>query len=95
MYGYRRVYAVLRQSNLRWCSDSSEMAYNNKEKIRVALELDCCDREMLGHVATAPYIKSKHAQDLAIFAAEHCFRSVNILPYKIAWLTDIDSCFSV
>ncbi len=81
------------QSNLRWCSDGFEISCDNKEKVRVAFALDCCDRETLGHVATTQGIKSQDVQDLAILAVEYRFGSVNILPHKIEWLTDNGSCF--
>ena len=81
------------QSNLRWCSDGFEISCDNKEKVRVAFALDCCDRETLGHVATTQGIKSQDVQDLAILAVEHRFGSVNSLPHKIEWLTDNGSCF--
>lgn len=38
--------------NTGWCSDGLEIACDNGEKVRVAFALDCCDREVMGHVAT-------------------------------------------
>ncbi|MGC0055728.1 IS3 family transposase (plasmid) [Brucella pituitosa] len=80
-------------SNLRWCSDGFEIGCDNKEKVRVAFALDCCDREALGHVATTQGIKSQDVQDLAIMAVEYRFGQVNALPQAIEWLTDNGSCF--
>jgi putative transposase len=51
------------QSNLRWCSDGFEIGCDNKEKVRVAFALDCCDREAIAHVATTEGIKSEDVQD--------------------------------
>lgn len=81
------------QSNLRWCSDGFEIGCDNKEKVRVAFALDCCDREAIAHVATTEGIKSKDVQDLIITAVENRFGCINILPKPIEWLTDNGSCF--
>ncbi|CDM60198.1 orf_Bo003 (plasmid) [Rhizobium favelukesii] len=76
------------QSNLRWCSDGFEIGCDNKEKVRVAFALDCCDREAIAHVATTEGIKSEDVQDLVITAVENRFGRINILPKPIEWLTD-------
>lgn len=81
------------QSNLRWCSDGFEIGCDNKEKVRVAFALDCCDREAIAHVATTEGIKSEDVQDLVITAVENRFGRINILPNPIEWLTDNGSCF--
>jgi putative transposase len=81
------------QSNVRWCSDGFEIGCDNKEKVRVAFALDCCDREAIAHVATTEGIKSEDVQDLVITAVENRFGRVNILPKPIEWLTDNGSCF--
>lgn len=81
------------QSNLRWCSDGFEIGCDNKEKVRVAFALDCCDREAIAHVATTEGIKSEDVQDLVIMAVENRFGRINILPKPIEWLTDNGSCF--
>lgn len=87
----RRV--AVEQSNLRWCSDGFEIGCDNKEKVRVAFALDCCDREAIAHVATTEGIKSEDVQDLVITAVENRFGLVNKLPKSIEWLTDNGSCF--
>jgi putative transposase len=81
------------QSNVRWCSDGFEIGCDNKEKVRVAFALDCCDREAIAHVATTEGIKSEDVQDLVITAVENRFGRLNILPKPIEWLTDNGSCF--
>ncbi|TVZ74786.1 putative transposase [Rhizobium mongolense USDA 1844] len=81
------------QSNLRWCSDGFEIGCDNREKVRVAFALDCCDREAIAHVATTEGIKSEDVQDLVITAVENRFGRINILPKPIEWLTDNGSCF--
>ena len=81
------------QSNVRWCSDGFEIGCDNKEKVRVAFALDCCDREAIAHVATTEGIKSEDVQDLVITAVESRFGRINILPKPIEWLTDNGSCF--
>lgn len=55
---------AVERSNIRWCSDGFEIGCDNKEKVRVAFALDCCDREAIAHVATTEGIKSQDVQDL-------------------------------
>ncbi len=81
------------QSNLRWCSDGVEIGCDNKEKVRVAFALDCCDREAIAHVATTEGIKSGAVQGLVITAVENRFGLVNTLPKPVEWLMDNGSCF--
>lgn len=81
------------QSNLRWCSDGVEIGCDNKEKVRVAFALDCCDREAIAHVATTEGIKSEDVQGIVITAVENRFGLVNTLPKPVEWLTDNGSCF--
>lgn len=57
---------AVEQSNLRWCSDGFEIGCDNKEKLRVAFALDCCDREAIAQVATTEGIKSEDIQDLVL-----------------------------
>ena len=79
---------AVERSNLRWCSDGFEIGCDNGEKVRVAFALDCCDREVLGHVATTEGIKGEDVQDLIITAVEYRFGPVNRLPQTIEWLSD-------
>ena len=79
---------AVERSNLRWCSDGFEIGCDNGEKVRVAFALDCCDREVLGHVATLEGIKGEDVQDLMITAVEYRFGPVNRLPETIEWLSD-------
>jgi putative transposase len=62
---------AVERSNIRWCSDGFEIGCDNKEKVRVAFALDCCDREAIAHVATTEGIKSQDVQDLVITAVEN------------------------
>jgi transposase InsO family protein len=64
---------VVEQLNLRWCSDGFEIGCDNGAKVHVAFALDCCGREMLGHVATTEGIKGEDVQDLMITAVEYRF----------------------
>jgi putative transposase len=79
---------AVERSNLRWCSDGFEIGCDNGETVRVAFALDCCDREVLGNVATTEGIKSEDVQDLMITAVEYRFGPVNPLPKIIEWLSD-------
>ncbi len=84
---------AVEQSNLRWCSNGFEIGCDNKEKVRVAVVLDCCDREAIAHVTTTEGIKNEDVQDLVITAVENRFGLINTLPKPIEWLTDNGSCF--
>lgn len=84
---------AVERSNIRWCSDGFEIGCDNKEKVRVAFALDCCDREAIAHVATTQGIKSEGVQDLVITAVENRFGRINVLTEPIEWLTDNGSCF--
>jgi putative transposase len=85
---------AVERSNIRWCSDGFEIGCDNKEKVRVAFALDCCDREAIAHVATTQGIKSEGVQDLVITAVENRFGRINVLTEPIEWLTDNGSCAS-
>jgi len=80
-------------SNLRWCSDGLELTCDNREKVRIAFALDCCDREVMSYVATTAGIKSEDVCDLMLSAVEHRFGLVNRLPQGIEWLSDNGSCY--
>lgn len=84
---------AVERSNLRWCSDGFEIGCDNGEKVRVAFALDCCDREVLGHVAATEGIKGEDVQDLMITAVEYRFGPVNRLPETIEWLSDNGSSY--
>lgn len=84
---------TVERSNIRWCSDGFEIGCDNKEKVRVAFALDCCDREAIAQVATTEGIKSEDVQDLVITAVENRFGRINVLSEPIEWLTDNGSCF--
>ena len=76
------------RSNLHWCSDGFEIGYGNSERVRGVFAFDCCDREVLGHVATTEEIKGEDVQDLMITAVEYRFGPINRLPRTIEWLSD-------
>ncbi|EIM30633.1 integrase family protein [Microvirga lotononidis] len=79
---------AVERSSLRWCSDRFEIGCANGETVRVAFALDCCDREVLGHVATTEGLTGEDVQDLMITAVEPRFGSVNRLPETIEGLSD-------
>ena len=56
-------------SNLRWCSDGFELGCDNGEKVRVAFALYCCDREVMGFVATTEGIKGVRTCGLLMVTA--------------------------
>lgn len=76
------------KSNLRWCSDAFEIPCWNGEVVRVAFSLDCCDREVISHVATNGWVNAEMIRDLMTQSLEHRFGAVDRLPHKIEWLSD-------
>lgn len=81
------------RSNLRWCSDGFEIACWNGEVVRVAFALDCCDREIISHVATTGGITGEMVRDLMIESVEARF-GVARLPHRVEWLSDNGSCYT-
>ena len=82
------------QRKICWCSDGLEIACYSGEKVRVALELDCCDREAMRHVATTAGITAQDLQDLIVVTVEHRYGWVNRVPEPIEWQTDNGSCYT-
>jgi putative transposase len=75
------------ESNRRWCSDGFEIACDNRERVRVAFALDCCDREAMSWVATTSGISGDMVRDLMVEAIEARFDAT--APTRpIEWLTD-------
>lgn len=70
------------QRNTRWCFDALEIGCDNGEKVRVALTLDCCDREAMGHVATTGNMTGKDVQNLIVATVEHRYRPMNPCPSR-------------
>jgi putative transposase len=75
------------QSDRRWCSDGFEIACDNRERVRVAFALDCCDREAMSWVATTGGITGDMVRDLMVEAVEARFGAAPPEP-AIEWLTD-------
>jgi putative transposase len=82
------------RSNMRWCSDVFEVACENKERIRVAFAMDCCDREILSYIATTGGITSEMVKDLMAEAIEYRFGFIDKLPHRIEWLSDNGSAYT-
>ncbi|ONK16816.1 integrase, partial [Serratia sp. S119] len=82
---------AVERSNIRWCSDGFEIGCDNKEKVRVAFALDCCDREAIAHVATTEGIQRPDVQALVLPAVANRFGSITMLSEPIKWLTDTGS----
>jgi transposase InsO family protein len=75
------------ESDRRWCSDGFEIACDNRERVRIAFALDCCDREAMSWVATTGGITGDMVRDLMVEAVETRFGAATpALP--IEWLTD-------
>ena len=85
---------VTLRSNLRWCSDGFEIACWNGQAVRVAFALDCCDREIISHVATTGGITGEIVRDLMIESVERRFGPTARLPHGVEWLSDNGSCYT-
>jgi putative transposase len=75
------------ESNRRWCSDGFEIACDNRERVRIAFALDCCDREAMSWVATTGGISGDLVRDLMVEAIEGRFDG-RAPAQPIEWLTD-------
>ena len=85
---------VTLRSNLRWCSDGFEISCWNGQVVRVAFALDCCDREIISHVATTGGITGEMVRDLMTESVERRFGMVDLLPHRVEWLSDNGSCYT-
>jgi len=79
---------IMNRSNLRWCSDGFEIACWNKERIRLAFSMDCCDREVMCYVATTGGLSGDMIRDLMAESVEARFGKTDRLPHRIQWLSD-------
>jgi putative transposase len=77
------------KSDLRWCSDAFEIRCWSGERVQVAFALDCCDREVIGYVATTAAITGEMVRDLMAEAVEQRFGAgTTRVPHAIEWLSD-------
>ena len=76
------------QSDTRWCSDGFEIGCDNGERVRIAITLDCCDREAISWVATTGGLDGGDIRDLMVQSIERRFGTVDRLPMAIEWLSD-------
>ena len=81
------------QSDRRWCSDGFEIACDNRDRVRVAFALDCCDREAMSWVATTGGITGDLVRDLMVEAVEVRFGGATP-DQPIEWLTDNGSPYT-
>lgn len=81
------------RSNIRWCSDSLAFACWNGEVVRVALALDCHDREVIAWVATTAGIFGEVIRELMLECAERRVAAVGA-PQPVQWLADNGSVYA-
>lgn len=83
------------KSDMRWCSDTFEIACWNGERVRVGFSLDCCDREAMSFVATRGFVTGEMIRDLMVQTVERRFgSSARRLPFPIEWLSDNGSIYT-
>jgi len=77
------------KSNLRWCSDVFTIRCWNGEAVQVLFSLDCCDREVMGWLATSGGVSGEMVRDLMTESLEHRFGAAVLSgPHPIEWLSD-------
>jgi transposase InsO family protein len=77
------------KSNLRWSSDCFEIACWNGEWVRVAFNLDCCDREVIRYAASPSFVSGEMIRDLMVESVQARFgQQARRLPHPIEWLSD-------
>jgi putative transposase len=77
------------KSDVRWCSDSFEIRCWSGERVQVAFAMDCCDREVIGYVATTAAITGEMIRDLMAESVEKRFGAgARGVPHPIEWLSD-------
>lgn len=85
---------VVMQSNLRWCSDTFEIACWNGEVVRVGFVLDAHDREAISWVGVAGRgIGGSDIRDMMLDAVEKRF-AADQAPHRVEWLSDNGSAFT-
>ena len=72
--------------NLRWTSDSFEVACWNGEVLRVAFALDTCDREVMAWCASGAGISGEMIRDLMLESVERRCGTTHT-PQPIQWLS--------
>jgi putative transposase len=82
------------ESDLRWCSDGFEISCSNKEKVRVAFTLDCCDREAISWVGTTKGTDAGLVKDMMLAAVEQRFGSDAAPPRPIERFKNNGSCYT-
>lgn len=83
------------RSNLRWCSDVFTIRCWNGEALQVLFSLDCCDREVMGWLATSGGVSGEMVRDLMSESLEYRFgpNALNA-PHPIEWLSDNGPCYT-
>jgi transposase InsO family protein len=83
------------KSNLRWCSDVFTIRCWNGEAIQVIFSLDCCDREVMGWLATTGGVSGEMVRDLMSESLEYRFGPAALTaPHAIEWLSDNGPCYT-
>jgi putative transposase len=78
------------KSNLRWCSDVFTIRCWNGEAVQVLFSLDCCDREVMGWLATSGGVTGEMVRDLMSESIEYRF-GAHVLgaPHPLEWLSEV------
>ena len=80
------------RSNIRWCSDHSELVCRNGEIVRVLFAIDACDREVMAWLATSAGISGEMVRDLMVACVERRF-GISKPAHPVEWLSDNGSAY--
>ena len=80
-------------SNLRWSSDSLEIACWNGEVVRVIFAIDTHDREIIAWQASTGGISGEMVRDLMLACVERRFSALRA-PHPVQWLADNGSAYT-
>ena len=83
---------ITSRPNLRWTSDTFEVACWNGEVLRAAFALDTCDREIMAWCASRSGISGEMIRDLMLDSVERRFGTAQT-PHPIQWLSDNGSAY--
>ena len=82
------------RSNLRWCSDTFEIACWNGQTVRVGFVLDAHDREAISWLGVAGCgISGSEVRDMMLDAVEKRFAACRA-PHRLEWLSDNGSAYT-
>ncbi|WP_413469577.1 IS3 family transposase [Pseudomonas syringae] len=84
---------AVQTSDTRWCSDGFEFGCEDGAKLSVTFDLDCCDREAIGWVASPTGYSGDDIRDLMLESVEKRFGD-QLPATPVQWLSDNGSAYT-